>query len=364
MEDTMSLRFIPSVLLLVVVSCFAQAQLTQTLPAGFDSGAGGSGSAFPFNNTSAHIWQWHYDSAQFVATGPIVITEVYIRSLNNAPVSAFDFPSVEVLMASSSTDYTVAGNGVQAGHDPTFANNLNPDATVVRPAASWVAATPPTGWIPMGMTVPFIYDPTAGNDFIVQVTKCATITAWGTSIFGSSTTAGLNGGNRYGHRTICNSPTQDFSNNEYVPIVRIDYTPGATLVNYQVNQLGAASDLNGVLGSTSTPATVNLSVGQAAGLTVTSTAVGMPWELAIGTLPLVPAFGGAMVLADGQILNVNLGDPSLFFLWNGFASPPFSSVVIPVTFNAAANYSTQMGVLDPLSPTGISLSQPTRVVIQ
>jgi hypothetical protein len=38
--------------------------------------------------------------------------------------------------------------------------------------------------------------------------------------------------------------------------------------------------------------------------------------------------------------------------------------VIPVTFNAAANYSTQMGVIDPVSPTGISLSQPTRVVIQ
>ena len=59
----------------------AAAQATQTLPRGFDSGTGGSGSAYPFNSAATHLWQWHYDSAQFPATGPMLSTEIYVRTL-------------------------------------------------------------------------------------------------------------------------------------------------------------------------------------------------------------------------------------------------------------------------------------------
>lgn len=199
------------------------AQSTQTLPRGFDSGAGGSGSSFPFNATTDHKWQWHYDSAQFNAMGPIVITEIAIRSLSNAAIPAFSFPAVEVTMASSPTDYTVAGNGVLPGHSTTYSANLNPDQTIVRPAAPWTGSAPTPAWIPLGLTVPFLYDPSAGNDFVVQITKCGTTTVWGTSIFGATGTAGLVGGNRYGDTASCSSLVSTFSNNEYVPIILITY---------------------------------------------------------------------------------------------------------------------------------------------
>jgi hypothetical protein len=201
----------------------AQPSLSQTLPRGFDAGTGGSGSAFPFNNTNDHIWQWHYDSGQFNAMGPIRILEISVRPLSPAQAAAFSFPSVEVVVASSPTDYSVAGNGTQPGHASAFAANLNPDQLVVRPASPWSIATPTSNWIPFGLTNSFLYDPTQGLDFVVQIRKCGTNVTWGASIFGATGSAGQVGGNRYGDQTNCMATNFSFNNNEYVPIVKIDY---------------------------------------------------------------------------------------------------------------------------------------------
>jgi len=216
------------ILLLLLVAVSPLCAQMQTLPAGFLTTFGGAASSFPFNNANDHKWQWHYDSSNFTATYPIIINQVYVRALNGATIPAWDFTSVQVSMASSPTDYTVAGNGVQAGHSTTFAANLNPDLTVVRPAAQW-AGTGVGGWESLGMTVPFLYDPSLGDDFVVQIEKCGTVTTWGMSIDGKSGTAGLNGGNRYGDTVSCASATSTFANNEYVPLVRIDYTPASGL---------------------------------------------------------------------------------------------------------------------------------------
>ncbi|MAG58945.1 MAG: hypothetical protein CMJ83_21875 [Planctomycetes bacterium] len=225
---------------LTVLACFvalvfsstARGQMMQTLPAGNLSGAGGGGSAYPFNATADHTWQWHYDSGQFTFPAPIIITEVYVRGLNSVPLGAYDFPSVEIVMASSPTDYTVLGNGVQPGHDPIFANNLNTDQTTVRPAAPWVGNQAAAGWEPLGMVTPFLYDPTVGDDFVIQIRKCGTNIQWGTSIFGTvccPANVGINGGNRYGSTSSCSATSSTFQNNEFVPIVRIDFSTGGSV---------------------------------------------------------------------------------------------------------------------------------------
>lgn len=201
----------------------ALGQVTQTLPRGYDSGTGGSSSAFPFNSTTSHIWQWHYDSAQFNVQGPIRITEVYVRAFNNLIPNAFSFPSLELVMASSPTDYSVAGNISQPGHALSFAANLNPDQFVVRPAAPWTLAPTNADWLPLGMTVPFVYDRTIGNDFVLQIRTCGTGVVWGQSIFGATGSANSVGGNRYGDINSCTATAYAFNNNEYVPIIRIDY---------------------------------------------------------------------------------------------------------------------------------------------
>ncbi len=214
---------------LLILSAPAMGQMQQTIPAGHMTPLGGAGSSFPFNTAPDHTWQWHYDSAQLTATFPIIITEISVSGLNGVPLAAFSFPSVEISVASSPTDYTVLGNTTQAGHDPTLANNLNADLTVVRPAAPWVGGAAAWQWHPFGITTPFLYDPTLGNDLVVQIRKCGTTTTFGQSIHGSSGTAGLNGGNRYGDTVSCAATTTTFANNEYVPVIMIDYIPAGGL---------------------------------------------------------------------------------------------------------------------------------------
>lgn len=151
----------------LVLSTFSYAaQGSQSLPPGFISPEGNGASSFPFNTTSDHKWQWHYDSGAFAATGPILITQVYVRSKSASVNINFDFPSLELVMASSPTDYQVTG------HDPVFDNNLNPDATVVRAMAPWGGNNvPPLTWISLEMDQPFLYDPSLGNDFVLQLRK-------------------------------------------------------------------------------------------------------------------------------------------------------------------------------------------------
>ncbi|SVC63444.1 uncharacterized protein METZ01_LOCUS316298, partial [marine metagenome] len=173
-------------LLILILAVPAMGQLQQTVPAGHMTPVGGAGSSFPFNATVDHTWQWHYDSAQFAATYPIIINEISVSGLNGVPLAAFSFPSVEISMASSPTDYTVLGNTTQAGHSPTLAANLNADLTVVRPAAPWIGGAAAWQWHPFGLTTPFLYDPTQGNDLVVQIRKCGTTTVFGTSIHGQS----------------------------------------------------------------------------------------------------------------------------------------------------------------------------------
>jgi len=210
----------------LVVSADVHAQGTQTLPAGLDTTEGSGSSSYPFNSTTDHKWHWHYDSGQFQMDQPILITEVYVRTKSSSAVIDFDFPSVELLMSSTSTDYSVAGQGGLPGHDTTYDNNFNPDAAIVRAAAPWTGtAVAPLTWIPMGLDEPFLYDPTLGNDFVLQIRKCGTISSWGASIDGSTGSPLLNGGNRYGHTSDCSAAVSTSQNNEFVPVIKFDWIP-------------------------------------------------------------------------------------------------------------------------------------------
>lgn len=212
-----------------VLTLAAIAQSSQSLPNGFLTSQGTSSTSFPFNNTPDHKWQWHYDSAQFLATGPITISEIWVRaSTATATVNPFSFTNFTVTLASSPTDYSVAGSGGRPGHDPVFANNLNPDATLVRSGAYSHPGAPPSGnasatWIPLGLTNTFVYDPTLGEDFIIQIESCGLTASWGASLDGATGAAFAVGGNRYGDTASCGASVSTFSNNEFVPIVRLDY---------------------------------------------------------------------------------------------------------------------------------------------
>ena len=221
--------------LIAALALPATAQMTQTLPSGFLNTDGNGATSFPQNTTNDHKWQWHYDSAEFSSTSPITISEIWVRASSpGSTVQAFDFPSFTVTLATATTDYTVSG------HDPVFANNLSSDATVVRsgpwtggPVAASGGST--ATWIPLGLTTAFVYDPTQGDDFIVQIEKCGTNSTWGTTMDGSAGGSGTNGGNRYGDTSNCAGTSHSFNNNEFVPIVKIDYTQGGLVAQFTAN---------------------------------------------------------------------------------------------------------------------------------
>lgn len=221
------------------------AQGSQTLPSGYDTLEGNGSSSYPFNSTSNHSWQWHYDSGQFEVDQPILITEVYVRTKSTSAAITFDFPSVELLMASTSTDYTLLGAGGQPGHDLTYANNLNPDARIVRASAPFTGnAVPALTWMAFGLDEPFLYDPTLGNDFILEIRKCSTVSSWGASIDGRSDSPGLNGGNRYGHTSDCAALASTFSNNEFVPFIKIDWVPTGPAMDISPMVAGELTDFH------------------------------------------------------------------------------------------------------------------------
>jgi hypothetical protein len=135
-------------------------------------------------------------------------------------------------------------------------------------------------------------------------------------------------------------------------------------IEYQVNQPGSSLDVMSVFGSAAAPATVTLTAGQPAILHLSATGVGLPWDLGAMIPPLLPASLGATVLPDGQIFNVDIADPSFGFLFNMFQGPGFINLALPFSIPVPTTASIQMANVDPGAPLGLSLSQPTHVIVQ
>ncbi len=198
------------------------AQFAQTLPAGLEAVDGNASTGFPFGTASTHIWHWIYDAANFSATGPIVITSLAIRPDAGTVTTSAAFQNVEIRMASATVDWATTFPNAQ-----TFSSNVGPDVTTVFSGAVTIPSGltgGPTAWIPIPVS-PFTFDPSAGNDFIIQVRTPGPGNAF------AMTTDGHNNGNstRYGHTSIATSPTSNFSNLAFVPVVRIEYHPAVGL---------------------------------------------------------------------------------------------------------------------------------------
>ncbi|MSR75785.1 MAG: hypothetical protein EXS14_09995 [Planctomycetes bacterium] len=351
-------------LYLTAIICFASslapAQLSQTLPAGFDAVDGPSSTPYLINNTPDQKWQWVYDSAQFSATYQILISEIYVRAASSAnAVNAFSFANLTATLASSNNNYTVGS------HNTNYAANMGIDASMVRtgpwtsPAVPANVGFPTATWIPLGLTTPFTFDPTLGKDLIVQLTKCGTPTViWGPQMDGTSGAAGTVGGNRYGTLNNCTSATWSFSNNEFAPIIRIDYLPANSTPMYQVNVPGCIMDINGGVGASYQPASVSRCIGSISSATFAVTP-GNPFEIGVQFGPLVAANAGGMTLPNGSVFNLVFGSPTLFFI-NGGAFPVFypspGTFVVPFA-TPPGTVAAQTVALDPTAPGGLALSQ-------
>jgi hypothetical protein len=132
---------------------------------------------------------------------------------------------------------------------------------------------------------------------------------------------------------------------------------------YQTNQAQANLTVNGMQGSTSQAATVMLGLGQPGVIAFGGSLVGNPFEILVGLAPLVPVGNGALIAPDGQILNIDLTDPTLVVIYNLFQSPPFSPFSIPFSFPSPVAFSLQAAIIDPMALAGLRLTQPVRVMV-
>ncbi|MAG57348.1 MAG: hypothetical protein CMJ83_13730 [Planctomycetes bacterium] len=139
--------------------------------------------------------------------------------------------------------------------------------------------------------------------------------------------------------------------------------PGPTPQDYQLNTPGAALDIDGAIGAFCAPAAVTLAVGQAGTANATSiTGIGNPWDVALTIAPAVPAGGGALTTGGGQLLNIDIADPSFVTVFNLLAnSPPFANLSVPLNFPGPATWAMQMVVIDPTTVSSLAFSQATNI---
>jgi hypothetical protein len=89
---------------------------------------------------------------------------------------------------------------------------------------------------------------------------------------------------------------------------------------------------------------------------MSSSLPGQPFDVGIGFLPGVPVGAGAITTPGGQILNLNVADPTLSFLLGLQFSLPISNLTIPFALQAPATLNLQLVVLNPGVVDGFSLS--------
>ncbi len=359
-----------SLRILAAVSAFslvAFAQLSQSLPNGFLNVDGPSSTPYVINNTGDMKWHWVYDSAQFAANYQIIITEISVRAAAPAnTVNAFSFANFGVTLASSNNNYGTAT------YNTNYAANMGTDATLVRsgpwtnPGVPGAAGMPAATWIPLGLTQPFIFDPTLGKDLIVQITKCGTpTTIWGPQMDGASAGTGLNGGNRYGTLNNCTSASWTFSNNEFVPIIKIDYVPGAVPTMWQVNTPNCVFDINGALALSYAPAQSSRCIGSTSTATV-GVATGSPFDIAVQFGPSVAVGSGGITFPTGQIFNLLFGNPTMFFVNGGIGPmllPSPGTFLIPFG-TPPGTVAAQVIAVDPTQAGGFALSQAAELTGQ
>lgn len=130
---------------------------------------------------------------------------------------------------------------------------------------------------------------------------------------------------------------------------------------YQTNQPGSSSlDIEGLQGGLLTPAVFEACI-DVPGAINSDGIAGLPWDLAVGVLPAVPATSGAFITGGGQIVNQDLTDPVLTFLHGlGFTSPYPGPFMLAYNFPAGPiTVAAQQVNADPAHPSGegIALSQ-------
>jgi len=138
---------------------------------------------------------------------------------------------------------------------------------------------------------------------------------------------------------------------------------GLPAQEYQLNSVESSLTLDGVVATATSAAVSSYCPGGSVTAVVNSTNVGLGWEVAVAEAALIPVSAGAYVSCHGQIVNLDLGAPVVWY-YNGGSSAAYTTP-LPAqtqTFNFGAtnvlsSAGIQIGVQSPTHPDGVSVSQ-------
>jgi hypothetical protein len=341
----------------------AQCPYSQTLPPGLENQpvSGGSG-IFQTPPGGAVVAQWAYASSLFQHQTPITIGDISVRLDGDQPLGAFSFPAVEVVLASGTAPVAQLGSNLPA--------NLGQDAIVARPMTPWaggpvaIGGAPSTRFVALGLTAPFVYNPSAGSPLVVQIRVCGATTPWaagmGVVIQNPQTS-------RITLPGTCTPGVGGQPNPTTGTLLKLDYWAGGP----QWESNGPASSLGAVGftgGGPCAPLDVAACVGFPTVFELSSTSAGLGWDLAFMFAPPVPR-SPATTTPGGQFVHVDLAHPtfSTLFGLNNLANPSIPFQTGTVQFIPTAPFpilTVQMLNLSPSHPDGFALSAPIRLTVQ
>jgi len=356
----------------LVLGSLASGQcVQQSLPAGYETYTANYITFVPIASPNDRRCQFIVDSTEFAATGPIVIREIYLRCFD--AVQGGFWPSVEINLASATHNYSDTTNNLLS-----FAGNLGPDLANVRPPSPWnPGPQSQRAWVPLGINAVFGFNPTLGNDLVVEFKRCGTGTPWthptyGTNVFdakGPTTpTRAMSYYQSVAAGSCATSVTPTASQTDFTNVILIDYYPvGGTAADWQVNHAPASFDLDGNVqnGPCTGPIDYTVPGGDTIFANVNSN-LSNGWDLAFGFGFGVPASGGGFTLpGNGDIVNVDFTTAPSFLNNLSFAYPfaPFSlpfALAAPIPLDLYA----QFVMLNPGAPAGFSLSALTQLHLQ
>lgn len=165
------LRLVTSVSVAACLAGSLTAQLSVVLPANAAGVEGSTSNNFPWGFTSNTIsWgglriQAFYDTSNFTTqgvNGPILITGIRWRCNGNTAPGGGTFAQNTVALGASAVDYSA----ITTTYQPTNVVYNGP-VNVIASAAS----TPGAWYVDVQLPTPFLYDPSLGNDLIIDTDR-------------------------------------------------------------------------------------------------------------------------------------------------------------------------------------------------
>lgn len=219
----MHLRHLAAIGALLATELSAQ---TLVIPNGTAATEGASSTAYSWGRGNAQIrCQYVYDASHFTAQGvnfPIVINQLRFRANGGATTAGYTYGNAVVQMSTAAVDYLTPS--------ATFAANHGPDLATVYSGAVVVASgagTTPNNWFVTLPITPFLYDPSSGSDFCLDLAHDGVGPSGSTGpAHDCGTTGSLT--SRIYNLTTWTSPTGTTQQNVGI-VVELGYTPASGL---------------------------------------------------------------------------------------------------------------------------------------